>query len=165
MQEFEYYIKSNWIVTNHAATSISYSYTSRQVQDKKSKTSILNHVITMKIIWLDKSSKQLAAEKLTFINDTLAKSCEKQLRTINPSEATNKFRAAKHDIIRQLSRAKQQKINTLQQELNALSQYAGSNNDIIPPVMKPTLDIIPNTTSSSLALTGSSKPPKHVFDM
>jgi hypothetical protein len=111
----------------------------------------------MKIIWLDKSSKQLAAEKLIFINDTLAKSCEKQLKTINPSEATNKFRAAKHDIIRQLSRAKQQKINTLQQELNALSQYAGSNNDIIPPVMKPTLDIIPNTSSS--------KPPKHVFDM
>jgi tRNA G10 N-methylase Trm11 len=159
MQEFEYYIKSNWTVTNHAATSISYSYTSRQVQDKKSKTSILNHVITMKIIWLDKSSKQLAAEKLTFINDTLAKSCEKQLKTINPSEATNKFRAAKHDIIRQLSRAKQQKINTLQQELNALSQYAGSNNDIIPPVMKGTETIIPAQQLPAAPV------PKHVFDM
>ena len=159
MQEFEYYIKSNYNVPNHAATAISYSYSSRIILDKKSNKNILNHAITMKIIWFDRNSKQLAAEKLTFINDTLAKSCEKQLRTINPSEATNKFRAAKHEIIRQLSRAKQQKINILQDELNQLINYSGSSHDIIPPVMKATQEILP------AAYKGAASTQKHTFDM
>lgn len=136
MQDFETYIKSNYNVPTAAATSIKYNYSNRHVQDKASKAVILNHIITMTITIFDNAGKQLLAEKLTFLNDTITKASEKQLHTISPSEATNKFRAAKLSIIRQLTKVRQEKIQQLQQELDTLIAYSGQATDIIPPVMK-----------------------------
>ncbi len=156
MQEFESYIKSNYHVHAAAATAIKYTYTSRHVQDRKSRASILNHIITMSLTFFDSTGKQLASEKLTFVNDTITKSCEKQLKLISPAEATNKFRAAKQQILRQLINAKQQKINVLQEDINSLTSYSGSNHDIIPTTFKGTLTLTPTPAPTQH---------KHSFDM
>jgi hypothetical protein len=97
----------------------------------------------MKLIWFDKDSKQLATERLVFQDDTLTKASEKQCTTISPTEVTNKFRVAKQDIVRLLIKVKQNKINDLQHEANALYNYLGSSTDIIPQQMKGTLTIEP----------------------
>ena len=157
MQDFEYYIKSNYHVQNTAAVLIKYTYSNRQAQDKRSKVPVLNHILTMTLTFYDNAGLQLAAEKLTFINDIIAPSSAKQLKTISPSEATNKFRMAKSHIIRQLINDRQQKINSLQNDLNNLMQYNSSNHDIIPAVMKGREVILSNSPSSP--------PPKHNFDM
>ena len=151
MQDFETYIKSNYNVQNAVACGVIYTHTTRTSIDKKSKVSIRNHTINVKLTWFDKDNNNLLVEKLTFINDTLSKACEKQCKTISPTEVTNKFRVAKHDIVRLLIRAKCDKINDLQNDVNILHTYMGSNTDIIAPEMKNTIDITEplQTTSRS----------------
>ena len=169
MQDFETYIKSNYIIPEATACGINYTYTTKTSADRKSKTTIKHHIVTMKLIWFDKDSKQLGTERLVFQDDTLTKSSEKQCKTISPTEATNRFRIAKSQIVQLLINVRQSKINDLQHDIHALSQYLGSNSDIIPaltavpnrvgpPQMKNTLQII----SPPAAEPPRSKP---VFDM
>ena len=49
MQEFESYIKSNYNVPNATACGIQYTYNTRVTQDRKSKVSIKNYIINMKL--------------------------------------------------------------------------------------------------------------------
>ena len=153
MQEFEAYIKSNWSVPNATACGITYTHTTKQSIDKKSKRSLMNHSINMKIVWLDKDNKQLNTERLTFTNDTLGKLYEKKLNTINPSEATNKFRAAKQEILLKLIKANQDKIDSMQKENDSMRQYYGNSTDIIQPSMKNYVEIVdseqPQTTKQT----------------
>jgi hypothetical protein len=143
MQDFESYVKSNYTIPEATACGINYTYTTRTSTDRKSKTTIKHHIVTMKLIWFDKDSKQLATERLVFQDDTLTKASEKQCTTISPTEVTNKFMVAKQDIVRLLIKVKQNKINDLQHEANALYNYLGSSTDIIPQQMKGTLTIEP----------------------
>ena len=145
MQDFESYIKSNHVVPESTACGIQYTYSTRLTQDKKSQKMIINHIINMKLTWFDKDGKQLSTEKLTFQNDSLTKSSEKQCKTISPTEVTNKFRVAKQDIVRLLVRVRQSKIDTLQHDINLLYSYLGSSTDIIPQQMKGTLQITDST--------------------
>ena len=155
MQEFETYIKSNYNVPNATACGINYTYTTRLTQDKKSKVSIKNYIINMKLAWYDRDNKQLLIEKLAFQNDTITKSSEKQCKLISPTEATNKFRIAKPYIVQQLIQEKQSKINDLQHDINILHTYLGSTTDIIPHQMKGTIQIVDHEPTTS----------KTVFDM
>ena len=159
MQEFEAYIKSNWSVPNATACGITYTHTSKQSIDKKSKRSLMNHSINMKIVWLDKDNKQLNTERLTFTNDNLGKLYEKKLNTINPSEATNKFRAAKQEILLKLIRANQDKIDSMQEENDSMRQYYGNSTDIIQPSMKSYIEIVDNQHEEQVQTT------KQTFDM
>ena len=145
MQDFESYIKSNYVVPSSTACGIHYTYSTRLTQDKKSQRTVINHVINMKLTWFNKDGKQLTVEKLTFQNDILTKSSEKQCKTISPTDVTNKFRLAKQDILRLLIRARQSKIDALQHDVNILSSYLGSTTDIIPQQMKGTLQITDST--------------------
>lgn len=159
MEDFESYIKSNYIVPSSTACGIHYTYNTRLTQDKKSQRMIINHIINMKLTWFDKDGKQLTVEKLTFQNDILTKASEKQCKTISPTEVTNKFRVAKQDIIRLLVRVRQSKIDALQHDINALYSYLGSSTDIIPQQMKGTLQITDSTIEQQSTTS------KTTFDM
>ena len=160
MQDFESYIKSNWSVPNATACGITYTHTSKQSIDKKSKRALQNHSINMKIVWLDKDNSQLKTERLTFTNDTLSKIYEKRLLTINASEATNKFRAAKQEILLKLIRANQEKIDSIQEEIDSMRQYYGNSTDIIQPSMKSYIEIVDNQHAQEQVQTT-----KQTFDM
>ena len=159
MQDFESYIKSNYIVPESTACGIHYTYSTRLTQDKKSQKMIINHIINMKLTWFDKNGKQLSTEKLTFQNDILTKASEKQCKTISPTEVTNKFRVAKQDIVRLLVRVRQSKIDALQHDINLLYSYLGSSNDIIPQQMKGTLQVTDSTIEQQTTTS------KTTFDM
>ena len=159
MQDFESYIKSNYIVPESTACGIHYTYSTRLTQDKKSQKMIINHIINMKLTWFDKNGKQLSTEKLTFQNDILTKASEKQCKTISPTEVTNKFRVAKQDIVRLLVRVRQSKIDALQHDINALYSYLGSTTDIIPQQMKGTLQVTDSTIEQQTTTS------KTTFDM
>ena len=111
----------------------------------------------MTLIFMDVNGKQLATEKLTFVNDTLTKASEKQCKTISPGEVTNRFRVAKTDIARQLIKVKQDKINDLQHDINLLTSYNGSGG-IIPQQMKSTLQLADSNSPQTARL-------KTTFDM
>ena len=139
MQDFEQYVKSNYQISNAAACNISYTFSKRTSKDRKSKANVIIYTITMKLTWLDAAGKQLQTEKLAFANDELTKASEKQLRTINPGDTTNRFRAAKNEIIHTLVHAKQSKIDDLMQERAQLLTYLGRSDDAIPAEMKGTI--------------------------
>lgn len=141
MQDFEQYIKSNYHVPNAAACNITYAFSNRAAKDRKTKVSVIIYTINMKLTWLDADGKLLQSEKLTFTNDELSKSSEKQLKTINPGDTTNKFRAAKQQIIHGLVQAKQAKIDALLEDRTLLLTYAGRTNDVISNEMKGTMHI------------------------
>ena len=141
MQEFENYVKSNYNIPGATACAIKYTFTTRDTIDKASKVSVVVYTIVMKMSWFDKCGQQLQIEKLIFVNDTLSKSSEKCCFTIAPSEVSNKFRAAKRDIIRILLNARQQKIDELKQEQALLTRYLGTESAIIPTEMKPSVQI------------------------
>ena len=141
MQEFENYVKSNYIIPGAAACSIKYTFTTRDTIDKASKIPVIIYTILMKMTWFDKYGQQLQVEKLIFVNDTLTKSSEKSCHTIAPSEVSNKFRIAKSTIIRMLVETRQQKIDELKQEQALLTKYLGTESAIIPTEMKPTVQI------------------------
>ena len=162
MQEFESYIKSNYNVPNAAACGINYTYNTRLSQDKKSQRMIINYIINMKLTWFDKDGKQLLIEKLAFQNDTVTKASEKQCKLISPTEATNKFRIAKPQIVQQLIKAKQSKVDDLQHDIKTLYSYLGSNSDIIPQQMKNTMQIADSTIGATSNDTTHSKT---LFDM
>lgn len=159
MQDLESYVKSNYSITNAAGCSIAYGFSTRTAIDRKSKVPVKNYNVSMKLTWFDSTGKDLATEKLNFINDTLSKASEKQLHTINPGDTTNKFRAAKPDIVRLLIKAKHHKINELLAASNALCGYLGHDNDIIPHEMKSTLHI------ADSAPPLAAPPAKQTFDM
>ena len=142
MEDFETYVKSNYNVQNAVACLINYSFNSRDVIDKKSKVPVINYTIVMKLTWFDREGKQIQVEKLIFVNDFLGKSCEKSCLTIAPTEATNKFRLAKREIISKLFHVRQQKIDDLKQEQSQLMKYLGAGqSDIIPDIMRPSVSI------------------------
>ena len=144
MQEFENYVKSNYIIPGAAACSIKYTFTTRDTIDKASKIPVIIYTILMKMTWFDKYGQQLQVEKLIFVNDTLTKSSEKSCHTIAPSEVSNKFRIAKSTIIRMLVETRQQKIDELKQEQALLTKYLGTESAIIPNEMRPTVHISKN---------------------
>lgn len=141
MQEFETYVKSNYNIPNAVSCGITYTYTKQQRTNKKSSTVEIVHTINMKLSWFDSSNHQLDSSKLTFQNDTLTKASEKQCKTINPSDTTNKFRIAKQEIVQQLTSKLTAKIAELQSDVNSLHTYMGSNSSIIPQTMKPVLHL------------------------
>ena len=176
MQDFEHYVKSNYHISNAAACNINYTFSKRAKVDRKSKANVIIYTITMKLTWLDADGKQLQTEKLAFANDELTKASEKQCHTINPGDTTNKFRAAKNEIIHNLVQAKQaaitkaqSKIDDLMQERAQLLTYLGRSDaglykgaDIIPNEMKGTIHIEAATTTTN---SYSSGPLKTNFDM
>jgi hypothetical protein len=141
MQDFEQYVKSNYHISNAAACNISYTFSKRASKDRKSKLNVIIYTITMKLTWLDAAGKQLQTEKLAFANDELTKPSYRQLRTINPGDTTNRFRAAKNEIIHNLVHAKQSKIDDLMQERTQLLTYLGRLDDAIPAEMKGTIQL------------------------
>ena len=141
MFEFESYLKSNCSVPDAVACGIEYGYS------KSTSKRVISHVITVKLTWTDKNTKPVQTQRLTFQNDTLSKSSEKHLKTISPSELTNKFRLAKPYIINQLVRAKQEKIAELRMDVDDMCSYLGSNSDIIHPTQKNTIQLIEQSQS------------------
>ena len=141
MQEFEDYVKSNYNILGATACAIKYTFTTRDTIDKASKIPVIIYTIVMKMTWFDKCGQQLQVEKLIFVNDTLSKSSEKCCFTIAPSEVSNKFRAAKRDIIRILLNTRQQKIDELKQEQALLTRYLGTESAIIPTEAKAILPL------------------------
>lgn len=149
MQEFETYVKSNYNIPNAVACGITYTYT-RTVKKPRAKTQTAEvvHTVNMKLVWFDSSNNQLDSSKLTFQNDTLTKPSEKQCRTINPSDTTNKFRIAKQEIVQQLAAKLTAKIADLQSDVSSLHSYMGASSTIIPQSMKPHIELTRTGPSS-----------------
>ena len=156
MEEFETYVKSNWNVPNAVACGIAYTHTTR-IAATKSKVPVKNHSVNLTISWHDKDNVKLQTEKLTFLNDDMTKTYDKKLKLISRKELVNKFRVAKPEIINKIIEEKHEKLLDLQHEISELQAYIGRSDDIIPPSMKGTIDIVPHTEQH--------EPPKRTFDM
>ena len=152
MNDFESYVKSNWNVVGMASCGIKYTYTSRETTDKKSDVRLTNHTINLTITWFDKDNNKLQQEKLAFTNDDMSKTYDKKMFIINRKELVNKFRLAKREIVSRLINEKFAKLNKINGEIEALRNYIGREDDIIPHEMKNTVDITNET-------------PKKQFDM
>ena len=152
MDEFENYVKSNYNIPGATACAIKYTFSTRDTIDKKSKISVINYTIVMKMAWFDKCGQQLQTDKMIFVNDTLSKASEKSCFIIAPSEVSNKFRIAKREIVRSLLKIREEKINELKEEQSLLNRYLGADSNIIPSEFRPTSHI-----SRPVQISSSSK--------
>ena len=73
MQEFENYVKSNYIIPGAAACAIKYTFTTRETIDKPSKIPVIIYTIVMKMTWFDKYGQQLQMDiSFGFGDDSLS---------------------------------------------------------------------------------------------
>lgn len=127
MLDFETYLKSNCNVPDAAACGVEYNHTKSTSMDRKTRKPITNHTVTVKTTWTDRDARVLRTNKLVFQNDALTKASEKNIGTMSTVELNNKFRAAKSQIIRELIREKQEKINQLQMDVMMMSNYINTS--------------------------------------
>lgn len=101
--------------TEFAARNIKYSF-NRTVSNK----GVLNDVITMNIKIYDDNMNLLDSKAIKFINDKLAKPCEKKLVNIDVNELNNLFTKALDDIKNEIAKEYNAKINEFKAKLECL---------------------------------------------
>lgn len=128
MLDFETYLKSSCNVPDAAACGIEYKYNNTTSIDRKTGGSRIGHVVTVKTTWTDKDARALRVNKIVFQNDEVSKASMKNLGTMSSVELNYKFRSAKGQIMRELIREKQEKINQMQMDVMMMSSYININN-------------------------------------
>ena len=125
-----------------AARNIKYSF-NRTVSNK----GVLNDVITMNIKIYDDNMNLLDSKAIKFINDKLAKPCEKKLVNIDVNELNDLFMKALDDIKNKIAEEYNAKINEFKAKLECL-RSENVRNDI---------DIVKQKTET---LSGSNEVPR-----
>ena len=119
--------------TEFAARNIKYSFNS--IVSNKG----VNDVITMNIKIYDDNMNLLDSKAIKFINDKLAKPCEKKLVNIDVNELNNLFTKALDDIKNEIAKEYNAKINEFKAKLeclclknvrNGLSDLSACANDV-----------------------------------
>ena len=100
--------------TEFAARNIKYSFNS--IVSNKG----VNDVITMNIKIYDDNMNLLDSKAIKFINDKLAKPCEKKLVNIDVNELNNLFTKALDDIKNEIAKEYNAKINDFKAKLECL---------------------------------------------
>ena len=100
--------------TEFAARNIKYSFNS--IVSNKG----VNDVITMNIKIYDDNMNLLDSKAIKFINDKLAKPCEKKLVNIDVNELNNLFTKALDDIKNEIAKEYNAKINEFKAKLECL---------------------------------------------
>ena len=129
MEAFEQYLLQEHKDIDYDAVSFKYSHNTSIKVDKKSNIPVKNHTISVNIKLYDKNVNLIKSVNIKFVNNILAKVCEKKLINIAPSELNNKFMAAKGEIIRAIHDELAIKYNKIKSKINELNDYRGKPND------------------------------------
>ena len=133
MENFINYLLSEYkLPSDVVCNNVIYSYSTQNKIDKKSKTPITNHVITVKIESYDKAHNKLATNTEHFINGKIQRPKAKKLINISPDELNNKFGLAKSDICALIKKQNSDKVNELTQIIDDITGYVGHDVSIIP---------------------------------
>lgn len=109
--------------TEFAARNIKYSF-NRTVSNKG-----VNDVITMNIKIYDNNMNLLDSKAIKFINDKLAKPCEKKLVNIDVNELNVLFTKALDDIKNEIAKEYNAKINEFKDKLECLCSRERSGSE------------------------------------
>ena len=109
--------------TEFAARNIKYSFNS--IVSNKG----VNDVITMNIKIYDDNMNLLDSKSIKFINDKLAKPCEKKLVNIDVNELNNLFTKALDDIKNEIAKEYNAKINEFKAKLECLCSRERSGSE------------------------------------
>ena len=131
MEDFQNYLISEYKVQDFAAVEFKYNHSENIKFDKKSEKYIVQHSILVGVKFYDKTLKLLHSANIKFVNNILAKVCEKKLVNIAPAELNNKFMAARTEIIRTITDEIINKISDINQKLISLERYSGKPSDSI----------------------------------
>ena len=125
---FQNYLISEYKVQDFAAVEFKYNHSENIKLDKKLEKYVVQHVILVGIKFYDKTLKLLHSANLKFVNNVLAKVCEKKLVNIAPAELNNKFMAARSDIIKTITDELIAKLNEVGTKLKSVESYSGKAN-------------------------------------
>jgi len=131
MESFKDYLVKEYQIKNAAAIDMKFSHTMSVKLDKESKKPMNMHVITVSLKFYDKDLTLLKSDTVKFVNNELAKTCEKKLVNIAPKELNNKFMAARKHIIKAIESEYNNKMDELKGKIKQLTLYAGKPSIVV----------------------------------
>ena len=131
MESFQNYLISEYKIKDYVAVEFKYNHVEAIKPDNKSGKNIRQHTILIGVKFYDKNLNLLHSANLKFVNNILAKVCEKKLVNIAPAELNNKFMLARPEIIKVIADELKSRLSEINTKLCALNNYAGKSNDNI----------------------------------
>ena len=131
MESFEEYLLQEYKDISYNVVNFQYSHNSAIKIDKKTKIPIKYNTIFVNIKFYNKKVNLIKSINIKFINNILAKVCEKKFVNISPSELNNKFMIARGEIIKVIYNNLAIKYNKIKSKINELNDYKGKANDSI----------------------------------
>ena len=133
MNDFvEYLLQEFQLPKEVVCHKVSFSHSSKVKIDKLSKVPITNHTITVKIDCFDDEHNKLASILERFIDGEIKRTKTKPLINISPAELNNRFGKAKLSICSRIQSNYADKLRELNDDINELKEYCGSDISIIP---------------------------------
>ena len=134
---FEDYLIKEFQLENLSSTDIKYTHSLKINVDKKTKTKLNSHVISISATCYDKHHEELNRFSFKFVNNELPKTIKEKFVNISPDELTNLFNSAKREIVNKIASELTEKQNEITCKLNDLLLYEKvKDNDIIKSEMK-----------------------------
>ena len=128
----DYLLKEYQLPSEVVCNNVNFSYSSQSKIDKKSNVPITNHIITVKIDSYDKHHQKLNSNSERFVNGKINRPKTKKLINVSPDELNNKFGVAKASICAQIQKQNSDKVKELNDAINELNEYCGSDIGVIP---------------------------------
>ena len=134
---FEDYLIKEFQLESLSSTDIKYTHALKTNLDKKSKTKLNNHVISISVTCYDKHHNELNRFTFKFVNNELPKTIKQKFVNISPDELTNLFNAAKREIVNKIASELHEKQDEIIEKLSNLLLYEKvKDNDVIKSEMK-----------------------------
>jgi len=131
MESFKDYLVQEYQIKNAVAVDMKFTHTMNIKLDKQSKRLLNMHTIIVSLKFYDKDLTLLKSDSVKFVNNELAKSCEKKLVNISPKELNNKFMYARSSIIKSIRSEYDDKLTDIRTKIKQLELYAGKEHSSI----------------------------------
>lgn len=137
LQDFKNYFIDEFQISNLASSEFKFSHSLKINVERKTKGQIRSHVITVNVNFYDKEHNELKKGSIKFVNNEIPKKDASKLVNISPDELTNRFNAAKREIVSLIYEELVDKLNAINDKINDLSSYEKVNdNDVIKSEFK-----------------------------
>ena len=131
MESFEQYLLQEYKDISYNVVNFQYSHNTSIKMAKKTNIPIKQNTVFVNIKFYNKNVDLIKSVNIKFVNNILAKVCEKKLVNIAPSELNNKFMIARGEIIKTIYDKLAIKYNKIKSKINDLNDYRGKPNDSI----------------------------------
>ena len=138
MESFKQYLIDEFKerAKGYVAVEFKFAHGVNVKKDKETSTPLKIDIIKVSIRFVDKDMNTLFTTSISFENNVIPKSKQKQFVNIAPKELNNKFGFAKSEIIRTIMTEYVLKRDELNDKINNLNSYEGNTNDVIKPEFK-----------------------------